>query len=204
MEIVARICITRVRFSGWPSRRGIQLASQFISSEGFLYGNSESEAGGGKHISSHSSSSFGPTTRATKRDCLSTSNAATACSSTTSTISTRSRAVTQSKDSVVSSTLMDPTPEAFAVSASTTRGRRGKNLSNQNSDNKDNTNLNKGKEKEHESRVRDRDKEIERSSGLNINSHVGDDDDNDSEEGAGILQQNMTKLYTKSDEIVSI
>ncbi|KAL2537776.1 E3 ubiquitin-protein ligase [Forsythia ovata] len=139
-----------------------------------------------------SSSSSGPTTRATKRARLSASNAATASSSTTSSISTRSRAVTRSKDSVVSSTLMDPTPEASAVSASTTRGRRGKNPSNQNSDNKDNTNSNKGKEKEHESRVRDRDRETERSSGLNIDSHVGDDDDNDSEGAAGILHQNLT------------
>ncbi|KAL2528053.1 HECT domain-containing protein [Forsythia ovata] len=58
-----------------------------------------------------SSSSFGPTTRATKRAHISASNAATVSSSTTSTISTRSRVVTRSKDSVVSSTLMDPTPK---------------------------------------------------------------------------------------------
>ncbi|CAA3011063.1 E3 ubiquitin- ligase UPL3 [Olea europaea subsp. europaea] len=140
------------------------------------------------------SSSSGPTTRASKRARLSASNVATASSSTTSLISIRSRALTRSKDSVVSSALMDPAPEASAVSASTTRGRRGKNPGNQNSDNKDNTNLNKGKEKEHESRVRDRDRdrETERSSGLNIDSHDGDDDDNDSEGGVGILHQNLT------------
>ncbi|CAI9786403.1 unnamed protein product [Fraxinus pennsylvanica] len=87
---------------------------------------------------------------------------------------------------------MDPTPEASAVSAPTTRGRRGKNPRNQNSDDKDNANSNKGKEKEHESRVRDRERELERSSGLNIDSHGGDDDDNDSEGGAGIFHQNLT------------
>ncbi|CAI9781992.1 unnamed protein product [Fraxinus pennsylvanica] len=140
-----------------------------------------------------SSSSSGPTTRASKRARLSASNAPTASFSTTSLISTRSRALTRSKDSVVSSTLMDQTPEAFAGSGSTTRGRRGKNPSNQNSDNKDNTNLNKGKEKEHDIRVRDRDRETERSSGLNIDSHGGgDDDDIDSEGGVGILHQNYT------------
>ncbi|KAL2485046.1 E3 ubiquitin-protein ligase UPL3-like [Abeliophyllum distichum] len=67
------------------------------------------------------SSSSGSTTRTTKRARLFASNAAIISSSTTSLIS-----MTQSKDSIVSSTLMDPTPEASTVSTLTTRGRHGK------------------------------------------------------------------------------
>ncbi|KAL2455683.1 E3 ubiquitin-protein ligase UPL3 [Abeliophyllum distichum] len=150
------------------------------------------------------SSSSGSTTRTTKRARLFASNATIISSSITSLISIRSRTVTQSKDSIVSSTLMDPTPEASTVSTLTTRGRHGKNPSNQNSDNRVNTNRNKGKEKEHESGVRDRNRETERSSRLNIDSHVGDDDDNDNEGGTSILHQNLTALYKKIEKIVLI
>lgn len=148
--------------------------------------------------SAPSSSSSGPTTRATKRARLSSNAAAATATATTSitapptnssSITTRSRIVTRSKDSLASSTPMDSTNES---SGSGTRSRRGKNP-NHGSD-KDNSD--KGKEKEHEVRVRererDREREAERSLGLNIDSGGGDDDDNDSEGGVGILHQNLT------------
>ncbi|KAK4437635.1 E3 ubiquitin-protein ligase UPL3 [Sesamum alatum] len=132
---------------------------------------------------STSAASSGPTTRPTKRSRLSATSAIPAAN--THLISTRSR-------TAALSTSMDPTLEHSTASASTTRGRRGKNPSAaQNWDHnnkKENTNSDKGKEKEPEIRHR----ETERSLGLNIDSLEADYEDNDSEGGSGILHQNLT------------
>ncbi|XP_011088600.1 E3 ubiquitin-protein ligase UPL3 [Sesamum indicum] len=132
---------------------------------------------------STSAASSGPTTRPTKRSRLSATSAIPAAN--THLISTRSR-------TAALSTSMDPALEPSTASASTTRGRRGKNPSGaQNWDHnnkKENTNLDKGKEKEPEIRHR----ETERSLGLNIDSLEADYEDNDSEGGSGILHQNLT------------
>ncbi|KAL0334582.1 UNVERIFIED_CONTAM: E3 ubiquitin-protein ligase UPL3 [Sesamum radiatum] len=132
---------------------------------------------------STSAASSGPTTRPTKRSRLSATSAIPAAN--THLISTRSR-------TAALSTSMDPALEPSTASASTTRGRRGKNPSGaQNWDHnnkKENTNSDKGKEKEPEIRHR----ETERSLGLNIDSLEADYEDNDSEGGSGILHQNLT------------
>lgn len=123
-----------------------------------------------------SSSSSGPTTRASKRARVSASNAAVTA------VSTRSRASRTLNELLPSPAPMDSTNES---SGSRGRDRRGKNSDKDGSD--------KGKEKEHEVRVRDRDRETERNLGLNMESGGnGDDDDNDSEGGANILHQNLT------------
>ncbi|KAL0383939.1 UNVERIFIED_CONTAM: E3 ubiquitin-protein ligase UPL3 [Sesamum radiatum] len=132
---------------------------------------------------STSAASSGPTTRPTKRSRLSATSAIPAAN--THLISTRSR-------TAALSTSMDPALEPSTASASTTRGRRGKNPSGaQNWDHnnkKENTNSDKGKEKEPEIRHR----ETERSLGLNIDSLEAEYEDNDSEGGSGILHQNLT------------
>ncbi|KAL8540084.1 hypothetical protein ACS0TY_001609 [Phlomoides rotata] len=125
-----------------------------------------------------------PSTRATKRSRHAATSAPASSAAITPSISTRSRPPTRS-------TSMDPNSEPSTASASTTRGRRGKNPSgNQNWDNqnnKDNSNSDKGKEKEPEHRHRETERAL-----LNIDSHDGDDDDNDSEGGVGMLHQNLT------------
>ncbi|KAL3514996.1 hypothetical protein ACH5RR_021898 [Cinchona calisaya] len=138
--------------------------------------------------SAPSSSSSGPTTRATKRARRSAASPATVTASAaanSSSISTRSRVVTRSKDTLASSTPMDSTNE---FSGSGTRSRRGKNPNHAS----DKDNSDKGKEKEHDVRVRERERDAERSLGLNIDSGGCDDDDNDSEGGGGLLHQNLT------------
>lgn len=144
-----------------------------------------------------SSSSSGPTTRASKRARLSVSSSSSSIPATVSSaqISTRSRA---------SSTVPEPSlPSAAALmdsSANESSGSRGCR-DHRRSKNSDKDGSDKGKEKEHEVRVRDRDRDrdAERNLGLNMESGGGnggggggDDDDNDSEGGGGILHQNLT------------
>ncbi|KAH7518419.1 hypothetical protein FEM48_Zijuj09G0169600 [Ziziphus jujuba var. spinosa] len=144
-----------------------------------------------------SSSSSGPTTRASKRARLSVSSSSSSIPATVSSaqISTRSRA---------SSTVPEPSlPSAAALmdsSANESSGSRG-GRDHRRSKNSDKDGSDKGKEKEHEVRVRDRDRDrdAERNLGLNMESGGGnggggggDDDDNDSEGGGGILHQNLT------------